>query len=189
MGWTDVAVLAAGATDSDWETGPRLPAVLGLEEASVPQIDATELHDRLAADKVTVIDLELSKRYALGHIPGAWFAIRSRLATALAKLPTHRAIVLTSPDGALATLAAAELRAVGSVPVMTLAGGTRAWVAAGLALETGAARMADQADDVHLMPRERGQDREAAMREYLTWEVNLVRDMAEDDDHRFRIIT
>jgi rhodanese-related sulfurtransferase len=188
MGWTDVAVLAAGATDSDWETGPRLPAVLGLEKASVPQIDATELHDRLAADKVTVIDLALSKRYALGHIPGAWFAIRSRLATALAKLPTHRAIVLTSPDGALATLAAAELQAIGSVPVMTLAGGTQAWVAAGLALETGAARMADQADDVHLMPRERGQDREAAMREYLTWEVNLVNDMAEDDDHRFRII-
>jgi hypothetical protein len=71
---------------------------------------------------------------------------------------------------------------------MTLAGGTRAWVAAGLPLEIGTTRMADQADDVHLMPRERGQDREAAMREYLTWEINLVNDMARDDDHRFRII-
>jgi hypothetical protein len=26
------------------------------------------------------------------------------------------------------------------------------------------------------------------MREYLTWEINLVNDMASDDDHRFRII-
>ena len=42
-----------------------------------------------------------------------------------------------------------------------------------------------QADDVHLMPRERGMDREAAMREYLTWEIKLVDDMASDDDHRF----
>jgi rhodanese-related sulfurtransferase len=188
MGWTDVAVLAVGAADGDLETGPHSPAVLGLVAVSVPQIDAMELHRRLTAGEVNVIDLELSKRYALGHIPGAWFAVRSRLAVALAKLPAHQAIVLTSPDGALATLAAAELQAITSVTVMTLAGGTRAWVAAGLPLETGATRMADQADDVHLMPRERGLDREAAMREYLTWEVNLVNDMAEDDDHRFRII-
>src|ERR1700760_3049371 len=138
MGWADIAVLAAGAADGDWVTGPHVPAVLGLEAVSVPQIDATDLHSRLTAGKVIVIDLELSKRYALGHIPGAWFAVRSRLAAALAKLPAHQAIVLTSPDGALATLAAAELQAIASVPVMTLTGGTRAWVAAGLPLETGA---------------------------------------------------
>jgi hypothetical protein len=34
----------------------------------------------------------------------------------------------------------------------------------------------------------RGQNREGAMREYLTWEINLVNDMAKGD-HRFRIIT
>src|SRR5262249_40671243 len=107
MGWTDVAVLAARTADGDWETGPHLPAVLGLDATSVPQINAIELHERLIAGKVTVIDLDLSKRYVLGHIPGAWFAIRSRLADALAKLPAHQAIALTSRDGALATLAAA----------------------------------------------------------------------------------
>jgi len=188
MGWPDIAVLTAGPADGDWETGPHLPAVLGLEAASVRQIDAMELHDRLAAGKVTLIDLELSKRYAQGHIPGAWFAVRSRLAAARANLPAHPAIVLTSLDGALAALAAAELQATASLPVMTLAGGTRAWVRAGLPLETGVTRMADEADDVFLSPRERGQNREDAMREYLTWEINLVNDMAEDDDHRFRII-
>jgi rhodanese-related sulfurtransferase len=187
MGWSDIAVLAAGPAD-DWETGPHVPRVLGLEAASVPQIDAMDLRHRLAAGKTAVIDLELSKRYALGHIPGAWFAVRSRLGVALKRLPSHQAIVLTSPDGALAALAAAELQAVASVPVMTLAGGTPAWVRAGLPFETGATRMADEADDVFLSPRERGQNREDAMREYLTWEINLVNDMAEDDDHRFRII-
>jgi rhodanese-related sulfurtransferase len=189
MGWRDIAVLAAGPADGDWETGPYLPRVPGLEAASAPQIDAMDLRDRLAAGKVTVIDLNLSTRYGLGHIPGAWFAIRSRLGVALARLPSHQAIVLTSPDGALAALAAVELQAVASVPVMTLVGGTQAWVRAGLPLEIGTTRMTDQPDDVFLSPRERGQNREDAMREYLTWEINLVNDMAKDDDHRFRIIT
>jgi rhodanese-related sulfurtransferase len=188
MGWTDIAVLAAGPADGDWETGPHVPRVLGLEAASAPHIDALDLRDRLAAGKETVIDLNLSTRYALGHIPGAWFAIRSRLGAALATLPAHQAIVLTSPDGALAALAAVDLQPVASVPVMTLAGGTQAWVRAGLPLETGTTRMTDQADDVFLSPRERGQNREDAMREYLAWEINLVNDMAEDDDNRFRII-
>jgi rhodanese-related sulfurtransferase len=188
MGGLDIAVLAAGPADCDWETGPHVPRVLGLEAASAPYIDAIDLRDRLAASKVTVIDLNLSTRYALGHIPGAWFAIRSRFNVALAKLPSHRAIALTSADGRLAALAATELQAAASVPVMTLVGGTQAWVRAGLPLETGAIRMAGHADDVFLSPRERGQNREDAMREYLAWEINLVNDMANDDDHRFRII-
>ena len=71
---------------------------------------------------------------------------------------------------------------------MALAGGTQAWTQAGLPLETGATRMAHEADDVVLSPRERGQNREDAMREYLTWEINLVNDMAKDDDQRFRVI-
>jgi rhodanese-related sulfurtransferase len=188
MGWLDIAVLAAGPADGDWETGPHAPRVLGVEAASAPSIDAIDLRDRLAAGHVTVIDLDRSTRYALGHIPGAWFAIRSRFKSALAKLPSDQAMVLTSEDGRLAALAVAELQAVVSAPVMTLAGGTQAWVQAGLPLETGATRMADQADDVFLSPRARGQNREDAMREYLTWEINLVNDMAKDDDHRFRIM-
>jgi hypothetical protein len=96
--------------------------------------------------------------------------------------------VLTSADGALAVLAAAELQAAASVPVLTLTGGTQAWIQVGLPLETGTTRMAHLADDVFLSPRERGQNREDAMREYLTWEINLVNDMAKDDDHRFRIV-
>jgi hypothetical protein len=97
--------------------------------------------------------------------------------------------VLTSAEGALAALAAAELKGVVKVPVMSLAGGTRNWQDSGLPMETGATRMLDKPDDVYLMPRERGQDREAAMREYLTWEINLVNDMAKDDDQRFKLVT
>ena len=187
MGWLDIAVLVAGPANCEWETGLHVPRVLDLETAAAPSIGVEDLRERLASEKVAVVDLDLSTRYARGHIPGAWFAIRSRLGTSLSKLLANQTIVLTSADGALAALAAVELRAIAITPVMTLAGGTQAWVQAGLPLEAGATRMADQADDVFLMPRERGQDREAAMREYLTWEINLVNDMAKDDDHRFRV--
>jgi len=99
------------------------------------------------------------------------------------------AIVLTSPDGALARLAAANLAGSANVPVMVLAGGTEAWAGAGLPLETGATRMASDPDDVVLSARERGQGREEAMREYLAWEIDLVNQMATDDDQRFRVVT
>ena len=188
MGWRDVAVLVSGPGDGDWVTGRHAPRVLGLEGVAVPGIAATDLHDRLAADAVVVVDLELSRRHAQGHVPGSWFAIRARLSDGLAKLPPERPIVLTSSDGALAQLAVAELREAAAVPVLALTGGTQAWVRAGLPIETGMVRAVDPADDVFLSPRDRGQNREDAMREYLTWEINLVRDMAMDDDHRFRVI-
>lgn len=188
MGWPDVAVLVSGPADGDRVTGQHAPHVLGLDVVTVPSIVATDLRDRLAAGAAAVIDLDLSRHYAQGHIPGAWFAIRSRLCDGLTKLPPEHPIVLTSPDGRLAQLAAAELLAATSVPVLALSGGTQAWSHVGLPLETGMARVIDQADDVFLSPRERGQNREDAMREYLTWEINLVKDMATDDDHRFRVI-
>jgi len=109
MGWRDVAVLVCGPGDGQWTTGRHVPRVLGLEGVAVPGIAAMDLRDRLATGAVVAIDLELSRRHAQGHIPGSWFAIRSRLLGGLAKLPAGRPIVLTSSDGALAQLAAAEL--------------------------------------------------------------------------------
>jgi rhodanese-related sulfurtransferase len=188
MGWDEVAVLSAGTADADWVSGLNQARVLGLEGLDVPTIEPAALCDRLAAGGAVVVDLDTSRRYAQGHIPGAWFAIRSRLADALAKLPKTETIVLTSPDGALARLAAAEIAGGASVPVVVLSGGTEAWTRSGLPLETGATHTASEADDVVLSARERNQDREQAMREYLTWEINLVNDMATDDDHRFRVV-
>ena len=188
MGWQEIAVLVARPTDADWVTGAHQPRVLGLEVATSLAIEVEDLRKRLAAGEALVIDLDLSTRYAKGHIPGARFAIRARLDAALGGLPTTPMIALTSADGALAALAVVDLQASVSCPVMWLSGGTQAWVQAGLPVEIGTTRIVNQPDDVFLMPRERGQDREAAMREYLTWEINLVNDMAKDDDHRFCVV-
>ena len=78
-----------------------------------------------ARNEATVIDLSLSPNYRKGHIPGAWFAIRSRLAQALPKIPLRGELVLTSEDGVLAGLAVAEARALTGLPVRYLAGRQR----------------------------------------------------------------
>jgi rhodanese-related sulfurtransferase len=96
MGWDEVAVLTAGPADGDWVSGPHQPRVLGLEWLTGPTIEPAALRDRLAAGSALVVDLDTSRRYAQGHIPGAWFAIRSRLAEAQAKLPKADTLVLTS---------------------------------------------------------------------------------------------
>jgi rhodanese-related sulfurtransferase len=195
MGWIDVAVLADDGSDGDWTSGPHVPRVLGLEAAaSVAEIGPAALREGLAAGRMAVVDLDTSRNHARGHIPGAWFAIRSYLAHDLAKLPKAEAIVLTSPDGALARLAAVDLAAAtttgatAAAPILVLEGGTEAWAKAGLPIETGASHMASEPVDVVLSARERGQGREEAMREYLAWEIDLVNRMAEDDDQRFRVV-
>ena len=188
MGWDNVAVLTADAADGDWVSGPHRPRVLGLEGLATAMIEPPALRERLVDAGTVVIDLDTSRRYAQGHIPGASFAMRSSLTETLARLPKSETIVLTSPDDRLARLAAAEIAPAAGVPVLVLAGGTEAWRHAGLPVETGASHMASEANDVVLSARERGQGREEAMREYLAWEINLVNDMASDDDQRFRVI-
>src|SRR5215471_6634913 len=131
MGWGDVAVIRLEDVPGSWVTGPHHPRALGLENARVAVISPDELQRRLEAGTVTLIDLEYSKLYRNGHIPGAWFATRTQLASALERLPPAEGIVLTSPDGDLARIAAAELARTAALPVHALEGGTHAWTMAG----------------------------------------------------------
>ena len=75
---------------------------------------------------------------------------------------------------------------IGAIEV--LAGGTAAWKAAGLPLETGLGPLASEPDDVSLSARDRPPaEREHYMREYLAWEIDLVNQIARDADCRFRL--
>src|SRR5262245_36830035 len=76
-------------------------------------------------------------------------------------------------DGDLAHIAAAELARTTALPVQALGGGTRAWTMAGYPLASGDDRMAETTDDVWLLAREQGGDRESGMRAYLVWEIDL----------------
>jgi rhodanese-related sulfurtransferase len=187
MGWDAVVLdngLGGGLDGVELEQGaPAVPTgifpLTGPEPAAVPPAE-------VQAHPGVVVDLALSRHHRQGHIPGAWFAIRARLAEALDKLPGQGDLVLTSEDGVIARYAAAELST--RRPVKVLAGGTAAWKAAGLPLETGMGPLASETDDIALSARDRPPaERERYMREYLTWEVDLVNQIARDTDCRFRL--
>ena len=180
MGWQDVAVLPEAGKKSEQETGTPPGLVLGTAPADA----SVEFSDVLAIDDVTVIDLSRSPDYRKGHIPGAWFAIRSRLAQALAKISQHGTLVLTSEDGVLAGLAAAETQTLTAIPVRWLKGGNAAWAAAGFPLSTDV-KMADEPLDVWLKPYERPGDPKAAMNEYLSWEIDLLTRIKRDGTTHF----
>ena len=186
MGW-DVAALTLDMRKEGRETGPWKPRVLGLDRIAATSIAPEELRARLQSGSVSVVDVDWSRDYRAGHIPGAWFGLRSRLESVLAKVPSDGLVVFTSSDGTLAKLAAADAATLTDRPVAVLEGGTDAWRAAGFPLESGATRMASDADDIRLRAREQEKDVEAAMRAYLEWEINLAEQMATDDDQRFRI--
>jgi rhodanese-related sulfurtransferase len=182
MGW-DAAVLEGGLEGAELEQGTPAAKndVFPLAGPEPAAVQAAEL----PASPAVLVDLALSRHHRQGHIPGAWFAIRARLAEALDKLPAQGDLVLTSEDGATARYAAAELRT--RRPVKMLAGGTAAWKAAALPLETGMGPLASEPDDVALSARDRPADRERYMREYLAWEIDLVNQIARDTDCRFRL--
>lgn len=189
MGWQEVAMLADPFEGESLERGPRPHAVASIAKAAHDTVEPGELDLALKAGDAVVVDLAVSSEYAGGHIPGAWFAVRARLATALVKLPPEGAIVLTSPDGLIARLAAPEASELTSRPVKVLAGGTQAWAEAGLPLAKGYENMADERDDVWLKPYQESGDREENMRRYLAWELDLVRNIERDGDHRFRLFS
>jgi rhodanese-related sulfurtransferase len=183
MGWDEVFVLAA----SGGETGVTDNPVLG-EVPRDAAIDAVALNDLLKRGDATVIDLSLSRDYQSAHIPGAWFAIRSRLGAALEKVKPRGTLVLTSEDGVLAGLAVADARALTSLPVRYLDGGNAAWRAAGFSLTKDDPRMADDPVDAWLKPYERADGVRQAMADYLAWETDLLPRIARDGCAKFEVM-
>ena len=187
MGFAHVYVLDEAAPVARQQTGDAPEHVLGLDQTAADPISVEELAGQLTRGAAVVVDVGTSRHYRAGHIPGAWFAIRGRFAQDANRLPSSPLYVLTSPDGVIATLAAAELAEATGARVRVLSGGTNAWRAAGRELETDQERLASRADDVLLKAFERTDDPEAAMREYLQWEVGLVEQVRRDGTVRFRL--
>ena len=185
MGWNDVFVLEAEKGDGrrfpGWQTenGPRARPVAGFK----PWPTVGRPGD------ATLIDLSTSLRFRASHVPGAWWAVRSRLAEAREKIGTARELVLTSEDGALAHLAAPEAAALWTeAKVHVLEGGNAAWKAAGRAGESGIERATTAFDDVWYKPYDHGADAEKHARDYLEWEVALVEQIKRDPSIRFRAV-
>ncbi|MEJ2686451.1 MAG: rhodanese-like domain-containing protein [Gammaproteobacteria bacterium] len=185
LGWQEVYVLAGGIGDQTLVQGP-VPTPAPAPEA-VTMIEARALQRALADGNTAVLDVATSKAYRAGHIPGAWWGVRARLQQALAVMPAVDCLVVTSPDALLARLTAADAQAARrELTVRVLEGGTRAWLAAGLPTATGMERPTCEADDLWYKPYEHPEADPAAMQGYLSWEVDLVPQIARDGDARFK---
>ncbi|KVA19366.1 rhodanese-related sulfurtransferase [Burkholderia ubonensis] len=189
MGW-DVRVVEAGAR-AFGETGqpPRdVPAAPGVAEVS-PATLAGWLREA-APDEIAIVDVTASANYVKRHIPGAWFAVRAQLRDALAAIPAARRYVFTCGSSLLARFAAADARALlpASAQIVVLAGGTAAWIDAGLPVEAGDTRLASPRIDRYRRPYEGTDNAAAAMQAYLDWEFGLVDQLKRDGTHHFRVI-
>jgi rhodanese-related sulfurtransferase len=179
MGFARVHVLEGGihAWPGTLERGRPRPAPLLLEDKRkrVRFIAPAALAAALAsASPPRVIDVDTSRHFAAGHLPGArwipygWLEVRIRGQTEDVRQP----LVVTCHNGMHSTYAAANLAALGYTDVRVLEGGVAQWTKAGHALERG---LDAEADDIVVPPY--ASDR-ATMARYLEWEQKLTREEA-----------
>ncbi len=189
MGW-DVFVVD-GAVSADFsEAGPWKQPLPPLPV--VRKISPATLNQWLQVPEETVVlDVATSACYRQAHIPGAWFILRSSLAKDRERVPGAKRYVFTCQTGKLSLFAAAELDAIVSATgqeVVVLDGGTQAWCAAGFPSEGGLSRLASEPIDRYRRPYEGTDNPREAMQGYLDWEYGLVKQLARDGTHHFRVL-
>jgi rhodanese-related sulfurtransferase len=185
MGW-EACVLEESATAGALERGefqsrrPPLP--------DVRHIGSEELARLLERDGATLIDLGSNAEYERGHLPGAWWVLRSQLEKIPLAAEPERTVVLLSADGVVAAYAAADVETLTGARPRVLDGGSRAWAAEGRPLERGPARLLSPAIDAYKRPYEGTDNPREAMQGYLEWEYGLVEQLARDGTHHFHVV-
>jgi rhodanese-related sulfurtransferase len=184
MGWQAV-ILLAGPEAGAVEAGPWTPARPTPPE--VPRAEPGQVEDWLNEGEAFVIDVDTSRQFLAGHVPGAAWMLRSDLPGAeLPSEPPRR--VLTSSDGILAAFACADVPEHAGIPVTVLAGGTAGWALSGRPLRSGRGAMLSPPIDVYRRPYEGTGVDATAMQAYLDWEYGLVAQLERDGTHGFIVL-
>jgi len=168
----------------------KTPAVNQINYISAEELEAASSKD------VVVVDLSPYADYKRGHIPNAWFAIRSDLPNALKKMPSASRFVLVDTHGTLSPYAAAELHELTGVPVSVLKGGTRSWTASGRPLDKATIKLGSPAIDRFQRPYEapEGDDdvtfNKDKINEYIRWlsGTDLLKQLSLDGTSGFWIL-
>jgi rhodanese-related sulfurtransferase len=191
--WPETYVLADPFGGIGLETGDYKPLVPGVEQVRLPRIDVAALNAQLQAGKATVIDVADSLSYKKGHIPGAWFVVRSRLDEALRKIPQPSNFVVTGDDPALVVLTGRDLAEISGKPVSLLAGGNAAWRKANLPVTPGFEKLATKTDDIFLQPFLWGEfepmspEFKQAANAYFEWELELPGRLERAKETNFKV--
>lgn len=185
MGWREVYVLcdavvgaAALKAGVPQATGKGRIDGLGAAQLSAPQLTPAELKALQDQGAVQVIDVGASLKYRKSRIPGAYYAIRSRLSECLSRFEKDARLVFVCSNGRVSRYAAADAQTLGFANAASLAGGTEAWKHSGHTTEPssgdGDPKLLTSTDDVWYRPYDKSAGVEQAMLQYLTWELNLV---------------
>jgi rhodanese-related sulfurtransferase len=190
MGWREVFVLRDGLRGR-LERGRSVAPGLGEAGLDAPPVAPAALEAEIAGGGIEVIDVGESLGYRKRRIPGAWYAIRSRLAECLARFAKDAKLVFVCADGRLARYAAQDAIALGHAQARFLAGGMAAWNGAGHPTEKpqadGDPKLLTATEDVWYRPYDRASGVEEAMQQYLTWEVNLLAQLEREPWLRFSV--
>ncbi len=188
LGAHEVYVYAPPA-DAAVDTGAEPLRVLSTRPAAQP-LSAQQVDALLQAGRARVFDVERRAAYERRHVAGAQFAVPDRLEALVADSPADQTLLVTSSDGVLARVVAAELAARSGRDVRYLSGGTQAWTAAGLPTGSGAHGVLTGEDDYWYSPYHHADvaQRDAGFRAYLDWEVGLVAQLEREGDIGIRLL-
>jgi rhodanese-related sulfurtransferase len=170
----------AAAAVHNW----RRPA--SVQMPLLQTFSVAETVEALRGGAVQVLDLRSSMSYRAGHVAGATWTIRPRVAADAAGADAAKTIVLVADDPGVAALAAIDLKEAGARDIRSLAGGFEAWRSAGLPVEQSPDRPSDaECIDFLFFTHDRQSNPDAA-RQYLAWETGLLDQLDDQERGAFR---
>lgn len=168
-----VVVLAKGQT-------------LRARDAAVAVPPLPELKELVASDLPTdavLIDVRSSAAFDAGHVRGARWSIRPRLAN----LKPDASVVLIADTVQVAALASSELTRAGAAVIGWLSGDPAVWRSAGLEVVTEPQLADAERIDYLFFVHDRHDGNLQAAREYLEWETGLVGQLDSDERALFAL--
>jgi len=184
LGW-DIAV-CDDAFSHQWKQQPARPLLPNNIPAGVAAVAVKEIA-KLIEDQAVVLDLRPSMKYRESHLKAARWSIRPQFPS-LATEVAGRKVLLLVDEPEVATMAALDLQEMGAATVVMNADGPQAWSAAGLPMET-TPELPPNAEciDYLFFVHDRHDGNKAAARQYLAWEINLLKQLDDKERAAFRL--
>lgn len=108
-----------------------------MADGEIPEVDVAALAGALARG-AAVVDVRQPDEYEGGHVPGAVLIPLDQLAGRTAEVPTGAELFVICQTGGRSARAVAYLATLG-IDATNVAGGTKAWIAAGEPVAVGSA--------------------------------------------------